>query len=344
MFEGLHDPSPAIRSRLSFLGLGPAPEARTVSALHGMKEVRRRFEFVEGMGSGEAPFHGQDGLEPCVKVFAEFGVDRREPRYAKCIGILLERKDGDPLYSRGLSKKMGLFEDAGFSASRAIRASLLAAAGIEDEPSVREEILRSLECFKAVTGYGSLEDFAEAKRGRLVFRKARLFPDYYRLRILAMTEGWKDSANLAMLRRAFRRLIALQPLPDIHVMVDGQPIAPGSYLMHEFDTPFTGIDDHAKARWLLRTEYLARMGLLGKRSAFRRVAASLADRHALERGIMEVRNTASFCRWGAYPGLSLEDDWRRPERRINDLAFRIGLIEHYAGKEPGEGRVPPRSA
>ena len=38
-----------------------------------------------------------------------------------------------------------------------------------------------------------------------------------------------------------------------------------------------------------------------------------------------------FIKWGAYPGLMLETDWRIPTRRVYDLTFRGQLILHYAG-------------
>ena len=34
----------------------------------------------------------------------------------------------------------------------------------------------------------------------------------------------------------------------------------------------------------------------------------------------------SFREWGAYTGLMLERDWRRPRQQINDLTFRSLLI------------------
>jgi hypothetical protein len=94
-------------------------------------------------------------------------------------------------------------------------------------------------------------------------------------------------------------------------------------LTHEFDNDFADCTDDKKAEWLLRNEYLARMGMADVPYA---TTQSFSDE---ARFIDSAKRTATsyyFRTWGSYSGVSLEENWEKEERKINDIAFR-GIAE-----------------
>jgi len=179
-------------------------------------------------------------FEELHKGFAEYAVEKKEKHYQKCLEIIENKKEGDRIYTRGITKNAALFEDKGYSASKAIRASLLLCSGIENEKETKQAIQHSLECFKAVLGYEKIEDYAYQKNAKWIYREGKLFPDYYNLRILAFSSGWKNKEAIRTVTESVNRLAMLQPIPSIYVKVESQLVAPGSYLMHDFDSFFFG--------------------------------------------------------------------------------------------------------
>ena len=328
MFHYLKNPSPAIRKRLALLR-NEHDGSDLDRSLPGMRIIKKYFDIVDSMNHETFLFHGYDSLESCIKIFAEYGIDRKEKHYSKCLDLLMNDDDADVLYTRGLSRKARVFEDKGYSAAKAIRASLLICSGIEEGLEVQRQIRHSIDCFKAVKQYESIEDFACLKNGKWVYREGKLFPDYYNLRILALSSSWKNPETIRILADSVRQLAKMEPIPSVYVAVEGQLIAPGSYLMHDFDNDFSLASDNAKAEWLIRNEYMARLGIMKTQDVLRRVKSSLGEKDKLIDGMMKVKNGNAFKEWGAYSGVTLENDWRKPEKRINDLSFRVGLIEHY---------------
>ena len=179
-------------------------------------------------------------------------------------------------------------------------------------------------------GYEKIEDYAYQKNGKWIYREGKLFPDYYNLRILAFSSGWKNEETIRTVTESVNRLAMLQPIPSIYVKVESQLVAPGSYLMHDFDSSFSDNDEYKKAEWLIRNEYFSRIGVLNNECTLQKVKESINDKKALVEAMSRIANNAAFTKWGAYSGVSLEDNWLKKERRINDLAFRIGLINHYS--------------
>jgi len=332
MFNYLCNPSAAIRKRLSLLDGKNGVSEQDESGIHKIKTVAECFSIVDKMTSENVLFHGYDSLENCIKVFAEYAVDKKEEHYQKCLDIIESKKDGDSLYKRGITKNAELFEGKGYSASKAIRASLLICSGIESEKETKLAIQHSMECFKAVLAYERIEDYAYQKNGKWIYRDGKLFPDYYNLRILALSSEWKNEETIRILTESVNRLAMLQPIPSIFVKVRSQLIAPGSYLMHDFDSSFSDNDDNKKAEWLIRNEYFSRMGVLNNKCNLRKVKESINDKKVLVESMLSIKNNYAFTKWGASSGVSLDDDWLKKERRINDLAFRIGLISHYSNE------------
>lgn len=332
MLDYLVNPSAAITKRINLLNDVNAYSESLEIKLCEMKTLRKYFSIVDNMTYENALFHGYNSLENYVKVFSEYGVNRTNVSYAKCLDLLLSKKEGDDLYKRGITKTAEIFEDKGYSASKTIRASLLLCSGYKNEKEVNEKIGHSVECFKAVNGYENINDFAYQKNDKWVFRDGKLFPDYYNLRILALSDEWKNEETLISITKSINNLAKLQPIPSIYVKVKGQLVAPGSYLMHDFNSYFSEIDDNAKAEWLNRNEYFARMGLFNKDNCLVKVKKSINDPIELIKNMLSVKNNAAFTKWGAYSGVALEDNWTKDERKINDLAFRIGLIKYYSNE------------
>lgn len=332
MFTYLCNPSSAIRKRLSLLEGENGRHNQLEENPHKLQTVTKCFMIVDNMTSENALFHGYDSLESCIKVFAEYAVDNEEPHYQKCLDMLLSKKDGDDLYKRGITKNAELFECKGHSASKAIRASLLICSGLENGRETKAAIRHSLECFKAVLKYEKIDDYAYQKNGKWIYLNDKLFPDYYNLRILALSQEWKNDETIEMMTKSINRLSTLQPIPSIYVNVKGQLVAPGSYLMHDFDSSFADNDDSKKAEWLIRNEYFSRMGVFNSKCNLLKVKESINDINGLVKSILTVKANPAFTKWGSYSGVSLEENWLKKERRINDLAFRVGLIKHYSNE------------
>jgi hypothetical protein len=340
MFEGLVEPCPAIARRLQNLAVKRAEAPVPTAALARMPVVRRCLDAIEARDFRESLFHGFASVETYVKILLEHGFAREEEHLAKCLDLLLGTKNEDSFYERGISKVGRLLENEGHSGSQAIKASILASAGLEDEADVKQGIAHSLVCFAAVLDYKGLGDFSTLHRGKRIYRPGKLFPDYYNLRILAFTDSWKTKARMALLAASLDRLAELQPLPPVYLKQGSQLLAPGSYLMHRFDTGFSDSDDDGKAEWLQRNELLARMGILAQARGLAKVREGLADEEGFRAAAQGIRKSYSFMKWGAYTGLSLEGDWKRRERKANDLAFRLGLITFYDGR-PGQKKGRP---
>lgn len=326
MFEKLKNPSAAIIKRLSKIGVYKVDNATLENEIKKMPIVDRCFGKIETVTIDNVLFHGSDSIESYIKILSEYGFDQKEKHLGKCIRILVETGIDHPFYEQGISKIGRILEDKGYSGSKTIRDSVLASSGFKDQRKLKERIDLSLACFIAVNKYEDIHDFSYSKNGKWIFKENCLFPDYYNLRLLAFTDIWKSEENFALVNRAINQLIRLQPLPPIYVKEKGRLIAPGSYLMHEFDVDYFRCNDDKKAEWLLRNEYLARMGVL---SSLKKVMKNLDEKEKIVEESRKIKKSYSFMKWGAYSGLSLEKNWRKEERKLNDIIFRFGLIKYY---------------
>jgi len=80
-----------------------------------------------------------------------------------------------------------------------------------------------------------------------------------------------------------------------------------------------------------RMELLARMGIANEVPEIKRQIDRL--RLVLRKSgarFAEKLPHPYFTHWNSYVGLALEENWKSPLRRINDLTFRSLLILYYA--------------
>jgi hypothetical protein len=274
-------------------------------------------------------FHGYPGLESGVRLLREKGVDSYHPVLSKAVQAL--RSCDDDHLARGLGKPGKILDQSGLGGAQMIRAAVLAYAGIEDEPVVKEQIERALAGFRSVLEISGVNDMVDEYRGKPVFRPGIHWPSLYHLRLLAWTRGWRTPQNQNELGRCFQRLVELSPIPYLLLRWQSQLIAPAAFCMDTFNPDMTALDHAGWMSWFQRMELLARLGVIQRVPALARQAKILADLVESGSGFFtKPLQHPYFKKWGAYTGLMLEKDWRDPQRRINDLTFRSILILHYA--------------
>jgi hypothetical protein len=273
-------------------------------------------------------FHGSEGMEAGIRLLCEKGVEPDHPVLVKALQALEHETIRLEL---GIGAAGRILDDLGFGGSQAIRAALFAQAGCEDRLFVQDQVEQALQAFRAVTRVESIESISKSFRGRLVFRPAVRWPSIYHLRLLAWTQAWRTVQNLDMLVESLSRLVRLSPLPVINVRWNSQIIAPASFCMDEFDHDLDRLEGAGWMMWFHRMELLARLGIVPRLPELDRQVQFLADVLAEGNGLfLRKLNHAYFRKWGAYTGLMLEQDWRQPGRRVNDLTFRSLLILYYA--------------
>jgi len=272
-------------------------------------------------------FHGAKSLETGVRILCEKGIDLRNPVLARALAALEKYPDR---LGRGIGKVGDILDEAGLGGSHMIRAAVLAYARTEDEPFIKVQVDVALAGFNAVLGVDSIKDIVEDYRGKPVFQPAALWPSIYHLRLLAFTRGWRTAENRGMVTAAVRRLVELSPIPEIWVRHKSQLISPASFCMQDFDPDMEAMDAAHWMMWFHRMECLARLGVVQEVPHLASQVDALADMLAAGNGRFTKKLTHRyFNTWGAYTGLMLEEDWRAPARRENDLTFRSLLILHY---------------
>jgi hypothetical protein len=272
-------------------------------------------------------FHGPRSIETGIRILCEKGVQRRHPALAKALDALekyTERLD------RGIGKVGNILDEKGFGGSLMIRAAVFAYAGVENKPFVQAQIGKALAECKAVLTPDSLQDLTEVFKGKLVFRPNIQWPGIYHLRLLAFTHSWRTPDNRRLITAVIKRLIALSPLPSISVRNRSQLISPASFCMHDFNPEMGLMDDAHWMMWFHRMECLARLGVINSIPELQRQVDVLVDMLDAEGYFTKKLSHPYFTKWGSYPGLMLEADWRTPEHRVHDLTFRSKLILHYA--------------
>jgi hypothetical protein len=271
-------------------------------------------------------FHGGDGIEAAIRILCEKGLSREHPVLARALDAL---EAGHDRLHLGIGKVGRLLDEAGLGGSEMIRAAVLAYAGDESRPQMKEQIEEALRGFEAVLSVESIDEISLTYKGKRVFRDGVLWPSIYHLRLLAWTHRWRTDAAVRRLARAVERLVEISPIPEIHLKRGSQLIAPASFAMTDFSADLVKTTGYASLLWFARTELLARLAVV----PLVRELAVQVDRMAemLEDGLFTRRFAhASFQNWGAYAGLALERDWRAPSRRIADLTFRALLILDHA--------------
>lgn len=329
--EMLESACPSIRYRLRAEILGESLESPAMLAL---QDLILHDPVVQSVLGWQAPdgwlawdFHGAKSHETGIRILCEKGLNPQQPAFAQALQALEEYPER---MERGLGKPGRLLDQSGFGGARMVEATLFAYTGMEGRPCVREQVLEALAGFKAVLDVDSLQDIVEDYKGRLVFKPGVRWPGIYHLRLLAYTHGWRSAENRTMLVKAISRLVQLSPIPDISVRSHSQWIAPASFGMHDFNPDMGSMDAAHWMTWFHRSECLARLGVIKSIPALDRQVNRLAALSEAGSGWFTRQLTHPFfSRWGAYTGLMLEPNWRRPKSRLYDLTFRRLLILHY---------------
>ena len=291
--------------------------------------VRRVMASRDEDGWLGSTFHGQGGIESGIRILCEKGVERGQPVLRDAL-LALER--GSDRLSEGIGKVGGVLDDLGLGGSRLIRAVVFAYAGVDDRPLVKEQVAGALERMAAAADVAAVADIAEKYRDKLVFREGVIWPCIYDLRLLAWTRSWRTARHERLVTRGIRRMVELSPIPEIHVRLKSQIIAPASYCMHEFKPRLGSLSPAKWAMWFHRMEMMARLGVVRRVPALteqvRQLRGMLADGDGLF--VLPLRH-GYFRNWGAYSGLMLEADWRAGTRRQSDLTFRSLVILAQSG-------------
>jgi hypothetical protein len=322
-------PSIVYRTRQELLAESPADPGLTAIHERILQDglVREVLAWQQPDGWLAEHFHGTRSIEAGIRILCEKGVQPAHPTLARALSAL---EAGDERLRLGIGRVGRILDDQGLGGSEMIRAAVLARAGREQPATVQKQVTEALAGFRAVLEIGSIDDLAEARQDKLVFRPGRRWPSIYHLRLLAFTSQWRNAEALSMLARSLERLAALSPLPPIHARHGSQIIAPASFAMDDFTPQLSALDDFGWMAWFQRTELLARLGLVDRVPALQSQVIQLSDMLAGGNGMFTRKvNHPYFMKWGAYTGLALQPDWRTSHRRIEDLTFRSRLILHY---------------
>ena len=174
-------------------------------------------------------FHGYPSLEAGLRLLCEKGVDNRHPVLSRAVQALINC-DEDRL-SRGLGKPGMILDQCGLGGAQMIRAAVLAYAGIEDEPGVKEQIELALDGFRSVLSINRIDDLVNEYQGKPVFQPGIRWPSLYHLRLLAWTHRWRTPENQDDLVRCIQKLVELSPIPYLRLRYHSQLIAPAAFCM-----------------------------------------------------------------------------------------------------------------
>ena len=322
---------PSIRYRIRSEVLGQPESSQMMVGLQA--EILRDPLVVQVLHWRQADgwlgwsFHGKAGMEAGIRILCEKGVQRHHPALEQALDALEKYPER---LERGIGKVGKILDEKGFGGSWMIRAAVFAYAGVENKAFLQAQIWQALNGFKAVLATDSIDDIVDTYRGKLVFKNNVQWPGIYHLRLLAFTHSWRSEENQKMVAEGVRRLIKLSPLPNISVRSKSQLMAPASFCMHDFNPEMGLMDDAHWMMWFHRMECLARLGVINAVPELQRQVEALARLLDADGYFTKSLSHSYFTKWGAYPGMMLETNWRTPERRVVDLTFRSMLILHYA--------------
>ena len=329
----LEQACPSIRYRLRLEVLKQPGSEREMLALQNQiledPAVQEVLSWQAADGWLAWNFHGYQSMEAGIRLLCEKGVDSRHPVLSKALQAL--RGCDEDRLERGLGKPGRILDQLGLGGAQMIRAAVLAYAGVEDEPGVQSQIELALAGFRSVLTIHQVGDLVDEFKGKQVFRPGILWPGIYHLRLLARTHSWRTPQNQRDMVQCIQNLVHLSPLPSMNIRYKSQMITPASFGMHHFNPDLASLDDAGWMIWFQRMEPLARLGVIQRVPELARQAETLAELLETGTGFFTRRlNHAYFKKWGAYTGLMLENDWKDPHRRTNDLTFRSILVLHYS--------------
>jgi len=320
-------PSIRYRIRTEILGESFNDEANLLQRqLLQENAVQEVLSWQGSDGWKSSSFHGSKGIEAGVRFLCEKGVTKQHPAIKAALNAL--RKEPDLIY-RGIGKPGNVLDQLGFGGAQMIRAVVFAYAGIEDEPYVEEQIKIALAGFNFILSISNLDEIACDYKNKLVFKPRVMWPSIYHLRLLAHTNKWRTPENYRMVAKGISKLVELSPIPHILVLKQSQLVAPAAFAMQDFNPNLEEMSDAMWMQWFHRMELLSRIGALQSIPELRKQVIRLEQILKQGKGWFTRRvSHCSFMNWGVYTGLALENDWRTPQRRANDLTFRSLLIKH----------------
>ncbi len=226
------------------------------------------------------------------------------------------------------------------SGSNLIRCACIARAHYDEIIDIAPQIELSLESFKRVTEVDSILDVSRpTKRSRLFIKNER-WPCRYHLEILAFTANtWKNENNVAMLAKAFKKLMRTDRTDIINTSVDcwikNYAVKPLWLLNEGYSISGTGLNFHGedgiRRTNLEKVEWLSRCGLYPYLPELQKEVDFIIDNINSD-GVCSVEiYEKEFRGWSPYFGASLETDWRAKIRKQCDVTFRALLIVHYTG-------------
>lgn len=129
---------------------------------------------------------------------------------------------------------------------------------------------------------------------------------------------------------AYQKLYQWLPLPPMYLKAKSYPVAPLGNICAQVNQSFS---EELGFIWLHFYEMSARMGMLGKKSPFRKHFEKLKE-SAFKQDENFISYTkkrnGSYVGWSGYSGLALEGDGKTQEQRMRDFMFRVMLIDKYS--------------
>lgn len=263
--------------------------------------------------------------EGCVRFLLEMGFRPDFPPLRRALDAMLRDGWGKECDGSPAAEAFGY---------PCIRASLFAQAGLTGDgidAELQEWSRTALSAFSCVAETASSEDMTYVVRGKHAFRAGKTLPTIYMLRVLAYTGGWRTPENLAMLRRAYKKLYDWLPLPPSYIRNRSGLVAPAGSIIMPLNADAS---DPLSFWWFSFYELSARMGLLEPDSPFRPHLENLALRLRQNGGFfLDDFSKNGWVFWSGYSGMALENDWKIRQKRVNDLTFRSQLIFALAGMD-----------
>lgn len=325
-------PTIAMRIREEIYGekLSKEEKADCLARIINQTTVKKVLEWQSKEGYFGTRFHTPPSNskvwshEGCVRYLLEMGLD---------LSFLPLKKSLEVLLLEGWERECTGKAAEHFGAGN-IKASLFAQAGLEDYDFMKQWMDVALQAFRFIYEGDDLTDIVIPYKDKQIFVEGKYLPNIYHLRILAFTYSWRNQKNIAMIIEAFEKLYKWLPIQPAYIKYKSQLIAPAGNIAYEYNNDLCKIDKKFAYHWLSFYELIARMGMLHDKSPFRRHFENLLSYLNENQGLfLEKYDKKAFVSWSGYSGMSLEDNWRNHKNQINDLTFRVYLIEALMYKE-----------
>jgi hypothetical protein len=336
----LEEADPSIRYRINREILLTPSDAQDMRALQSQIERKKKVRdvvswpqetyFVDGWIGRE--IHGCWGFDTGLSILREQGLEADNPLLKRAKKALLVRGDNydtDPFLHVGT-----VLDEEGHGGLRAVRAEVLSLLNGEEQAIVKEQINLSLEHFESALSVSSLDDISYAYTGahkgfvgKRVYKKGAKFPGGWHLSILAFTHSWRTSHNLDNVAAAFNIIFRLMPIPPILVKSKAYPVGPAGISWDCLDTEdITTLTPIMLFKWVQQIQWIVRLGIIHNVPRQYAQVCQLRELLEGEAWMQTLKVHGVFKR--VY---GLENDWRSPRRKLNDLYFRFLMILHYSG-------------